>query len=152
MDDPSDWSLRQGHRLQQIGILLFILALLVGLGVPKFAVPRLGLSAHLLGVLQGIFLIVRYAVAETPGYACDVADRFLPGDIWLLCRVAGKSVRGNMGSRKLNATDRRWTSSREQASRGSNRNCLKECCGGADRRSDSNFLGASDVSGRKIRE
>ena len=56
--DPSDWSLREGHRLEQVGILLFILALLVGLGVPKFAVPRLGLSAHLLGVLQGIFLIV----------------------------------------------------------------------------------------------
>ena len=93
----------------------------------------------------------RYAVAETPGNARDVADRFLPRDIWLLCRMAGKFVRGNMGSGKLNVTDRRWTSSREQASRGSNRNCLKECCRGADRRSDTDFLGASDVSGKKIR-
>jgi (hydroxyamino)benzene mutase len=54
----SDWSLRQGHRLLQLGILLFLFALLVGLAVPRFAVPRLGLSAHLLGIMQGLFLIV----------------------------------------------------------------------------------------------
>ncbi len=49
---------RQGHRLLQLGVLLFLAALLVGLVVPKFAVPRLGLSVHLLGLLQGIFLMV----------------------------------------------------------------------------------------------
>lgn len=37
---------------------LFLLALLVGLIVPRFAVPRLGLSTHLLGIMQGIFLMV----------------------------------------------------------------------------------------------
>ena len=56
--DRSDWPLHTGHPLQQVGVLLFILALLVGLGIPKFAVPRLGLLAHLLGILQGIFLIL----------------------------------------------------------------------------------------------
>jgi (hydroxyamino)benzene mutase len=54
----SDWSSRQGHRLLQIGILLFLFALLVGLVVPKFSVPRLGLSVHLLGIMQGTFLVV----------------------------------------------------------------------------------------------
>jgi hydroxylaminobenzene mutase len=54
----SNWSLREGHRLLQVGMLLFLLALLVGLAVPRFAVPRLGLSAHLLGIMQGIFLMV----------------------------------------------------------------------------------------------
>jgi hydroxylaminobenzene mutase len=49
---------RQGHRLLQLGVLLFLAALLVGLGVPTFAVPRLALSVHLLGLLQGIFLMV----------------------------------------------------------------------------------------------
>jgi hydroxylaminobenzene mutase len=44
--------------LLQSGILLFLLALLVGLVVPKFAVPRLGLSTHLLAIIQGIFLMV----------------------------------------------------------------------------------------------
>jgi len=53
-----DESSRQGHRLLQAGILLFLFALLAGLAVPGFAVPRLGLSAHLLGIMQGIFLMV----------------------------------------------------------------------------------------------
>jgi hydroxylaminobenzene mutase len=56
--NTSDWLLRQGHRLLQLGSLLFLFALLVGLVVPKFAVPRLGLSAHLLGILQGLFLMI----------------------------------------------------------------------------------------------
>jgi len=54
----ADGSLRQGYRLLRAGILLFFLALLVGFAVPRFAVPRLGLSAHLLGIIQGIFLMV----------------------------------------------------------------------------------------------
>lgn len=54
----ADWSLRQGHRLLQVGFVLFLFALVAGLGVPNFAVPRIGLSAHLLGIMQGIFLMV----------------------------------------------------------------------------------------------
>ncbi len=49
---------RDGHRLLQAGALLFLLGLLVGLGVPRFAVPRLALSTHLLGIMQGTFLMV----------------------------------------------------------------------------------------------
>lgn len=49
---------RQGHRLLQVGTVLFLVALIVGLAVPKFAVPRLALSTHLLGLLQGMFLMV----------------------------------------------------------------------------------------------
>ena len=47
-----------GQRLLRIGIALFLFALLVGLAVPRFAVPRLGLSTHLLGLMQGTFLLV----------------------------------------------------------------------------------------------
>jgi len=47
-----------GHRLLQVGGLLFLLGLLVGLGVPRFNAPRLALSTHLLGVMQGTFLLV----------------------------------------------------------------------------------------------
>ncbi len=46
-----------GHRLLQSGVVLILLALLVGIAVPRFAIPRLALSAHLLGITQGIFLI-----------------------------------------------------------------------------------------------
>ena len=56
--DVSGESPRDGHRLLQVGILLFLLALLVGLAVPRFAVPRLALSTHLLGIMQGTFLMV----------------------------------------------------------------------------------------------
>jgi hydroxylaminobenzene mutase len=56
--DRSDRTARQGHRLLQLGIFLFLCALIVGLAVPHFAVPRLGLSTHLLGIMQGIFLLV----------------------------------------------------------------------------------------------
>jgi hydroxylaminobenzene mutase len=49
---------RQGHRLLQLGMLLFLFALFVGLALPMFAVPRLGLSAHLLALMQGLFLAV----------------------------------------------------------------------------------------------
>jgi hydroxylaminobenzene mutase len=49
---------RDGHRLLRVGALLFLLGLLVGLAVPRFAVPRLGLSTHLLGLMQGMFLMV----------------------------------------------------------------------------------------------
>jgi len=57
MNNPSR-SAQQAHRLIQVGLLIFLCALLVGLAVPRFAVPRLGLSAHLLGLLQGLFLML----------------------------------------------------------------------------------------------
>lgn len=41
-----------------LGLSLFLLSLLVGLAIPRFSVPRLALSAHLIGLLQGVFLIV----------------------------------------------------------------------------------------------
>ncbi len=56
--DSSSSLRRQGHRLLQVGAVLFLLALLVGLVVRTFAVPRLGVSTHLLGIMQGIFLMV----------------------------------------------------------------------------------------------
>ena len=48
---------RDGQRVLRVGMLLFLLALLVGLAVPRFAVPRLALSTHLLGLMQGTFLL-----------------------------------------------------------------------------------------------
>ncbi len=54
----SSISVRQGHRLLQVGMSLFLTALLIGLVVPRFAVSRLGLAAHLLGLMQGLFLMV----------------------------------------------------------------------------------------------
>jgi hydroxylaminobenzene mutase len=61
MNEPLDvpeGQRRDAHRLLQAGGLLFLLGLVVGLGVPAFTVPRLALSTHLLGIMQGTFLLV----------------------------------------------------------------------------------------------
>jgi hydroxylaminobenzene mutase len=47
-----------GRRLVRYGVLLFFLGLLTGLIVQKLANPRMGLSSHLEGVMNGIFLVV----------------------------------------------------------------------------------------------
>lgn len=43
--------------LLKLGILLFLFGLFTGFALPKFTNPRMGLSSHLEGVLNGIFLI-----------------------------------------------------------------------------------------------
>lgn len=48
---------RLAHRLLQLGIVLFLLGLLVGLAAPVMANPRMGLSSHLEGVMNGLFLV-----------------------------------------------------------------------------------------------
>jgi len=46
-----------GHRLVQLGFLLFLVGLLTGFAIPMMANPRMGLSSHLEGVMNGMFLI-----------------------------------------------------------------------------------------------
>lgn len=48
---------RQGHRLLQIGVALFLLSSFEGFAIPFLAAPRLGLSAHTLSALQGVLLL-----------------------------------------------------------------------------------------------
>ena len=48
----------QSDRLIFLGILLFLLGLIVGLIVPLLANPRMGLSSHLEGVMNGMFLVL----------------------------------------------------------------------------------------------
>ena len=48
----------QSHRLLQVGVCLLLVAVSLGLAIPHFAAPRLALSAHLIGVLQGMLLLV----------------------------------------------------------------------------------------------
>ena len=45
------------RRLIWYGMFLFLLGLLTGFVEPKFANPRMGLAAHLEGVMNGIFLV-----------------------------------------------------------------------------------------------
>lgn len=49
---------QQARRMLQHGVLLLLIGLLTGVAVPVLSVPRLGVSAHILGVLGGVLLIV----------------------------------------------------------------------------------------------
>jgi len=46
------------QRLLQLGIALFLLGLLTGFAIPLLANPRMGLSSHLEGVMNGMFLVL----------------------------------------------------------------------------------------------
>ncbi len=49
---------RQAHRLLLLGAWLLLLGLLTGLLVPVLANPRMGLSSHIEGVLNGMLLLM----------------------------------------------------------------------------------------------
>ena len=48
---------RQGDRLLQVGIGLFLFSSLEGFTIPYFAVPNLGLSVHTLSGLPGVLVL-----------------------------------------------------------------------------------------------
>lgn len=48
----------ESGKLLFLGMLLFFLGLIVGLFIPMMANPRMGLSAHLEGVINGMFLFI----------------------------------------------------------------------------------------------
>src|SRR5919109_1168122 len=48
---------RQGHRLLQLGVALFLFTALEGFVIPALPVPRLGLSVHSLAALQGVMFL-----------------------------------------------------------------------------------------------
>ena len=56
--DKQTLNTRLAEKLIFFGVLLFFLGLIVGLFIPVIANPRMGLSSHLEGILNGIFLIV----------------------------------------------------------------------------------------------
>ena len=57
MHTSDNLQLRQGHRLLQTGVALFLLTSFEGFAIPFFAVPLLGRSAHSLSALLGVMLI-----------------------------------------------------------------------------------------------
>jgi (hydroxyamino)benzene mutase len=48
---------RQGHRLIQIGVVLFLFTSFEGFAVPYFAAPNLGRSVHTLSAFSGVLLV-----------------------------------------------------------------------------------------------
>lgn len=48
----------RSRQLKLLGMILFLLGLIAGLTLMNFKNPRMGLSAHLEGVMNGLFLVV----------------------------------------------------------------------------------------------
>ncbi|MDP4215295.1 MAG: hydrogenase [Bacteroidota bacterium] len=46
------------RKLKMLGMILFLLGLITGLAMTNFRNPRMGLAAHLEGVMNGVFLVV----------------------------------------------------------------------------------------------
>jgi (hydroxyamino)benzene mutase len=55
--NPSALLSRQGHRLLQIGVALFLVTSFEGFAVPYFAAPNLGRSVHTLSAFSGVLLL-----------------------------------------------------------------------------------------------
>jgi len=70
---------KQSNNLIFLGVLLFFLGLIVGLLVPIFANPRMGVSSHIEGVLNGMFLIVLGLI----WHKIDLSKRWLKITFWL---------------------------------------------------------------------
>ena len=70
---------KQADSLLFLGFLLFLLGLITGLVVPAFANPRLGVSSHIEGVLNGIFLIVLGLI----WHKVDLSESWLKITFWL---------------------------------------------------------------------
>jgi hydroxylaminobenzene mutase len=68
----SDW-------LLFLGVLLFLLGLLIGLFIPMMTNPRMGLTAHLEGVMNGMFLVILGLIWNR----LIINDRWLSYTFWL---------------------------------------------------------------------
>src|SRR4051812_24259634 len=70
----------QSRRLIFAGVLLFLIGLLTGFAMPVFANPRMGLSSHMEGVLNGMFLIGIGLIWTR----INLSDKLLSATYWLL--------------------------------------------------------------------
>ncbi len=53
-----DYQVEQSRKLIQFGVLLFLLGLVTGFVIPALKNPRMGLSSHMAGVLNGMLLMI----------------------------------------------------------------------------------------------
>lgn len=65
--------------LLQLGIGLFLLGLMTGFVIPKLKSPRMGLSGHLEGVMNGMFLVALGLLWQR----LNLSDTLLTITFWL---------------------------------------------------------------------
>ena len=78
--DRSDWQSRESNWLLQLGVLLLLFAMLLGVllgaNTGVFSTPLFGLSAHLIALLEGFFLLLiglLWAKLKLPRMASRIA-------------------------------------------------------------------------------
>lgn len=77
--EKSETKKLQSDKLIFLGVILFLIGLIIGLLVPIFANPRMGVSSHIEGVLNGIFLIVLGLIWNK----VDLSNKLLKITFWL---------------------------------------------------------------------
>lgn len=70
---------QQSEKLIFLGVLLFFLGLVAGLFIPLMANPRMGLSTHLEGIMNGLFLCVLGLIWNR----LNLPDRWIYLGFWL---------------------------------------------------------------------
>ncbi|MBI5661735.1 MULTISPECIES: hydrogenase [Ignavibacterium] len=78
MENPEN-NKRRSDWLLFSGILLFLLGLLIGMFIPMLANPRMGLTAHLEGVMNGMFLAILGIIWNK----LVISDKWLSITFWL---------------------------------------------------------------------
>lgn len=70
---------RQSDRLLFLGVLLFLFGLIIGLFIPMMTNSRMGLSAHLEGIMNGMFLVILGLIWNK----LVLNDKWLTSAFWL---------------------------------------------------------------------
>lgn len=70
---------KQSNKLIFLGVLLFLFGLIVGLFVPILENPRMGVSSHIEGVLNGMLLVILGLI----WYKINLSNRWLKITFWL---------------------------------------------------------------------
>jgi (hydroxyamino)benzene mutase len=71
---------RYADRLLFLGVLLFLLGLIIGFFIPIMTNPRMGLSAHLEGTMNGMFLVILGLIWNK----LVLKDKWLTATFWLV--------------------------------------------------------------------
>jgi (hydroxyamino)benzene mutase len=77
--ETSIFKKQQSERLIFSGVFLFLLGLITGFLIPLLANPRMGLSSHIEGVLNGMFLVVLGLIWDR----IDLSKKWLSATYWL---------------------------------------------------------------------
>jgi (hydroxyamino)benzene mutase len=97
---------RQGHRLLQLGVALFLFTSFQGFAVPYFTAPNLGRSVHTLSAFSGVLLLTLGLLWPRLDLGRrNITDRVLVFDLFGPCHDSCILAGWRLGSRQLDHAD-----------------------------------------------